>query len=75
MSSQVFVVLEICHLKKNREFQFEVPNPVVGCCEYSQKLQILGANATAPLLLVSEKWRFFVILKIFNELRYKKITK
>ena len=42
-------------LKKIENFnlsssKFEVPNPVVGCCEYSQKLQILGPNATALLL-------------------------
>ena len=56
------------------EFQFEVPNPVVGCCEYSHKLQILGANATAPFLLVSEIWRV-CHFKNFQRTWIKKITK
>ena len=39
-------------------------------------LHVLHPIATAQMLLVSEKRRFFVILKIFNELRYlKKFTK
>ena len=35
-------------------------------------LHVLHPIATAQMLLVSEKRRFFVILKIFNELRYLK---
>ena len=34
--------------------KFEVLDPVVDCCEYSQKLQILRPNATVQLLLVFE---------------------
>ena len=64
MSAQIFVILETkkIELQFDVSQKFEVPNPVVGHCEYSQKLLILGPNATtAPLLLVSEIRCFSVI--------------
>ena len=52
--------------------KFEVPKSVVGYCDYSQRLQILGPSATAQLRFVSEIWSFSVILKILNEIRFRK---
>ena len=64
--SEVFMVLNIWIEKSNEKLYL--------IWTYSQELQILRPNATAQLLSISQKWRFLVHIKFFeNFIKINKI--